>query len=359
MITTPASHKGDRMPKRGNALSSLYSRTGYLLHFSPFENAEKKVSYMAQLPRGRHFIRRVMARANALKEKNLVMDITSFAQMRTTIRRIVNKHGTATAKEVRFLAAQISNGYRVATVNNISHAELGLNIVRDGRNVTITDKIGTIKFVDDYYNTGIRHCLWNLLQEGSIEIGLIDQRERRSLDLKFKNSTDEFLESKMADGSYFKEKIFSLYGGKDMLNCRRVIISKSTEVKVSVKVVRGSRPIALEALEEPNDIVECILTGGYNTARAHKGIGNIDRRDYKFAKMMLLRKPRKDNSLQTYVKWVGDLYGELKPVLEWDIATYRAFVMRAAQDLLQWEGGRRSAYMASVQALGELDVDAG
>ena len=147
--------RGNRGFSRGAEGSKLYTRSGYVLNFNPFDDEREDSGYVLEIPKGKRFIRKLIARFSALDKSRTVLEVSDLRGAIKHLDGIRNTYGRYTAKEVRYLAAQILSGFTVVSTEYSGGYDEwlksnGIVLVRDGRNVHIKDRQGEINFVIPY-----------------------------------------------------------------------------------------------------------------------------------------------------------------------------------------------------------------
>lgn len=348
--------------KGGAGLSRLYTKSGYILHFNPYEDESKTTGCVLEIPRGRKFMRKLAARYSALERSNNMVEVSDLRDALRQLDSIKNTYGHCTAKEVRFLASQILSGFTVVS-NEKGDTEKWFErnkiaLERNGREVKIKDVEGEFSFIDDYYNTGLKALLWEHLRSGEIAIGFTDERERVSVKRILGSFMDEDLVGFFLDGRYEKTTSTRFWGGK-FDGWRPLKLPALKAFKDTVKLVRVRQGNSFVPLLMRKDgwfnITKDILTGKINRAETEALKDKLPRNEYRRMRKELGRRHRAGSrTLDNVCLWVTNYLEEeylLHGKREWAMS----FLIRGSADLLHWDGGLQSQYVATLRAMGCLE----
>lgn len=348
---------------RGAEGSKLYTRSGYVLNFNPFDDEKEDSGYVLEIPKGKKFIRKLIARFSALNKSRAVLEVSDLRGAIKHLDGIRNTYGRFTAKEVRYLAAQILSGFTVVTTENRGGCEEwmksnGIVLERNGREVKIRDRLGEIKFTDDFYNTGLKACFWEHIRKGEVALAFSDARERASVKRVLGGTEDELLVGALLDRSYFDKKASRFWGGVGLENVRPIVVRERKAINRSVRLERKQTSYKRSLMLHTGgwfEIVRDILKNDINPADREYYKDKLTRNEYrKMKKELVRRKKEGGNSLEAVSHWVAS-YLENDFLLHGKREDAMSFVLRGAQDFLQWDGGLHSQYVSVLRALGNLD----
>lgn len=355
--------RGNQGFSRGAEGSKLYTRSGYVLNFNPFDDEKEDSGYVLEIPKGKRFIRKLIARFSALDKSRTVLEVSDLRGAIKHLDGIRNTYGRYTAKEVRYLAAQILSGFTVVSTEYRGGYDEwlksnGITLLRDGRNVYIKDRRGEITFTDDYYNTGLKACFWEYIKKGQLALAFTDARERASVKRVFGGTEDELLVGALLSGDYMGRSASRFWGGKGLENVRPVEIRERKKFGQTVRLERKQmsykRSLGLHT-GGWFEIVRDVLKNDINPADREYYKDKLARNEYRKMKKELSRRPREGGkSLEAVGHWVAS-YLEQDFLRHGKREEALSFILRGAQDFLQWDGGMHSQYVSVLRALGTLD----
>lgn len=323
------------------------TRSGIKIWLDPYSE-DNSGPVCLDVPSGRKFMRKVMARYQVLEQKKKFVDITQVRSMVKYMASVREQHGMKFAKAVRLLAAQMMNGFEVVSLDRGSAHEqlkvLGVDLSIDGRDVTVRDLVGEFKYRDDYYFTATKYVLLGVLKKYDIKLTLVDQRDRNSVMKIFGDKSDEILVENFSSGAYKSNRITKLWGGLNMENARPAVFREDVGlVGRDIKIVKRTKVVVdwekAKSREDWLVVFENILTHNFDKKRTEQVKALMDKGKFKRVRNRLRRMGAFE--IMHPCKILAEyIYDALLIEIDYDPATWVSFVVRGCNNLLRYQGDR-------------------
>lgn len=325
------------------------TKSGVKIWLDPYSEAASGPTCL-DIPSGRGFMRKLMARYKCLEANKKFVDVTQVRAMTKYMSSIREQHGMKMARAVRLLAAQMMNGFEVVALERGSAydqlEQLGIKLTIDGRKITIKDGKGDFTYQDDYYFTGTKYALLGIVRKYGVPLTLVDQRDRNSVEKIVGAKGDRELVEFFSSGQYLKHRLTRLWGGVGLDKVRAVVPGRDV-VKVGVKGVklikrRDVKVINWQKASTRNEWLEVfdkILAHDFDKKNTEYLKPLMDRGDFRKVRDRLRKlgafdviRPRRAVSELVY----DALSIEIGPNPE----LWMSFVVRGCNNLLRYQGDR-------------------
>ena len=174
----------------------------------------------------------------------------------------------------------------------------------------------------------------------------------------FGGTEDDLLVGALLSGDYLKRPSCRFWGGKGLEGVRPVLARERKKFKQTVKLERKQMSYKRSLNLHTGgwfEIVRDVLKNDINPADREFYKDKLARNEYRKMKKELVRRPREGGkTLESVSHWVAS-YLEEDFLKHGKREEALSFILRGAQDFLQWEGGLHSQYVSVLRALGTLD----
>lgn len=336
----------DKTSQRGKRKIFVTTAAGVRVYIDPYEK-DGRIPAL-DIPVGRHFMRKLFARYNILREQRKFVDVTQVREMLRYLQNTHQQQGVQMAKAVRLLASQMMNGFEVVELDtkNVYNTlrKLGIQLTIDGRKVKIEDSSGVQEYVDDFYFTATKWIFSEVIGKYKLGLNFIDQRERNSVKVLFGDNSDKTMVAKFADGSYLKNPRTRFWGGQNLSGLRKVVFNEMLIVGEGFKIVkmRSRKVLKWTEAETRSDwveVIERVVSHDFDKKDTEKLKPLISRADFNAVKRYL----REVGALSGFIekKELCDyVYDALERELPFDRDKWMSFIVRGCNNLLRYRGDR-------------------
>lgn len=338
----------------------------YVMHFSPYGDEPDRVSYNIKIPQGKRFVSRMLARHACMKRSDQRFELTDLRATLKILQQVKRSYGLQTAKEVRFLAANLISGFKVVQDERSGAEEWlrrrGVMLERNGREVTIRDRLGEQTFTDDYYNTGLKHVLWEAIKGKGLILALVDARERLSVEKALGGADDETMVEAIRSGRYFEISCHRFWGGKNLKGLRRLSLRSPLKISDYVTLERVSikEHSSLKNITENGwlSTIKKVLNNQFQPSEKEHYKGLMTKKEYRTLKRDLSRHPGcpQTRSSEDLAKWLESFLENDYLLRSQGDGFVLSFLFKITQDLLQSESSLGSSYCEALGEMGVLDI---
>jgi len=324
------------------------TKSGVKIWLDPYSETSSGPTCL-DIPSGRGFMRKLMARYKCLEKNKKFVDITQVRGMVKYMSSVREQQGVRVAKAVRLLAAQLMNGFEVVALERGSCFDqllaLGIYLQINGREVVIRDLEGEFKFRDDYYFTGTKFALRDLLRKYKIPLTLVDQRDRNSVQKIVGGKSDVDLVGYFSSGAYLKNRITKLWGGLGLESVRKVLYRDVQPVgKRGIKIVKRkeSKELNWKAAASRQDWVRVfgqILSHNFDKKKFEYLKAVMERSDFRKVRDRL-RKLGAFDIIRPRQDLCEMIYDALSIEIGMKHDVWMSFVIRGVNNLLRYQGDR-------------------
>lgn len=177
--------------------------------------------------------------------KETTFHVSKVYRAKDVLKGVLEQAGPVVAKQTRLLCALKGGGFHEMNVKSVTIADAlkacGVDMVVDGRNVSIKDAKGEFSFRDDFYWTGCRALLNDLLEVSGLSFPFVDLRNVNSVKaMAGDQDPHEYLKGLLESGNYGTGA--TRFYGADFKEFRSLEIRETRPLKKGdIKVSRGGR----------------------------------------------------------------------------------------------------------------------
>lgn len=208
--------------------------------------------------------------------RSTTFHVNHVVRARKVLRKLREEMGETSTKEIRFMVALKHGGFKQVGKTGVGLVDvlkgLGVHLSVNGRSVVLTQNGNIQSFTDDFYWSGLRFILSEVLEATQVAFPYVDQRDMHSVKKLSGQQDPKAYLRQLLDNDQYHCPQTRFYGGSGLTGLWRVVVKGRGVVAVREVDVARKRlhQMAQFLVLNPEDLVRALeeTSASLNSAAA-------------------------------------------------------------------------------------------